>query len=199
VARNNRVIPWRENPVTLRLIDVAMSAWSEARPAHEVLRIVNAFCVEQGYPTIAERTLRSYRQRAIQLYAESATKSAAERLYEHELHHRHLERKLYEEIDAEKQKPVPDMKAVAILYGHLQRTIAEIPKFDGTTVIHVQQTVEHKSANEQSQILVQVLVQQLGNDAAERFLAEVTRIERGEVVDAESKHIGASATVDQSA
>lgn len=186
LTKRNRVIPWRDDPVILQTIDVAMSAWSEARPAHEQLRIVNEWRTDKGYPAIAARTLRDYKKHAQELYFEQASKSADERIGEHNIRHLHLVRKLYEEIDT-----TTDAKAKAIMYGHLQRTISEMPKYDGTTVIHVQQTVEHKTESEEAQILVQVLVQKFGDKGAAEALAEVRRLQAGKetVIDVEAKEV----------
>jgi hypothetical protein len=79
------------------------------------------------------------------------------------------------------------------MYGHLQRTISEMPKYDGTTVIHVQQTVEHKSDNEEAQILVQVLMERYGSDAASVLAEARKRIAAptGTVIDVEAKVVAA--------
>jgi hypothetical protein len=184
--RAGRPLAWRNDPVILQTIDVAMGAWSEARPFHEQFRIVNAWRVEHGYPTISERTLRSYKQHAVELYMEQAAQSSEERVAEHNQRHKHLIRKLYDEIAASS-----DEKAKAIMYGHLQRTISEMPKYDGTTVIHVQQTVEHKSENEEAQILVQVLIERYGDEAATVLAEARKRIAGppGEVIDVEAKEV----------
>lgn len=187
LKKNGRVIPWRENPVILQSIEVAMAAWSEARAPSVQLRIVNEWREEKGYSPISMRTLNEYKQHAKELFAERAGLSADERIHEHNLRHLHLLRQLNEDIDAIKDT-TNDWKAIAILEGVKQRVIAEMPKYDGTTIIQVQQTIEHRSDNEEASILISVLTQRFGEAGVADALADVRKLlaaPKGDVVEAE--------------
>jgi hypothetical protein len=187
--RVKRSTPWREDVVTLQTLDVVAKAWSEARTPSEQLAFVNEWRTEHGYPLLSARTLLEYRKRAITLFIEQSGESIEDRIAEHNLRHLHLVNRLYQEIDT-----TDDEKAKAIMYGHLQRTISEMPKYDGTTIIHVQQTVEHKSENEQAQELIKILLTRYGETEAAEVLKELKRLDapKGEIIDVPSREIDAS-------
>lgn len=201
LKKNGKIIAWRENPIILQRMEVGLRAWSEARAPSQQLAIVNAWCTENNYPTITERTMRDDRARSLAAATEALDAPANERLAEHVLMYKHVIRKIYEELEAtEAQRNDPKIAvARATSLGNLIKAQSEWARTAGDTVVHVENKVTSKTDNEKAQVIVQVLVQRFGTDEAERILAEVAKLEQGgEVIDVESKRLPASTTVTQS-
>jgi hypothetical protein len=191
LRRNNRPLPWRSNPVITGRIDTGIKAWAQGKSAAERLNIINAWCREKGYSEISYRTMNDDFQRGIQLYYEQASDTAETRLHQHNLRHLHLLNRMWEDLDTN----MTNDNARASTYGVIQRTLAEMGKLDGTSVVHVEHKVEQKKTEgEEAQILIQVLVQRYGEDEAATVISEARKRITGEVIDIEAKEVESTRT-----